>query len=1013
MPRIIFKCRYLKNAAAHAENLVTYVATRDGVEKLPERMRNRPVTEKQKLLVSDILERFPDSTGLFEYEDYLAKPTMENASEFISAALDQNLDQLAHKEVYVNYIATRPHTERLDTHGLFSDEDIPLVLSQTAQEVAAHTGNIWTPIISLRREDAARLGYDNAAAWMALLRKQRNVFAQQMKIEPENLRWYAAYHDEGHHPHCHMIVYSVDPREGFVTKPGIEAMRSSLAREIFQQDLLQIYAEQTERRNALTLQSRDALQVLLEQMQTGACDNPVLEELLSQLAERLRHTTGKKQYGYLKAPVKELVNRIVDELAKEERVAAAYAQWYELRNEVLRTYRDELPPPLPLSQQKEFKQVKNMVIVEAVRLGNQEFTFEGDDQAEPPPEYEPIMEETFIPENLEVMPDEVPDEELTGEAEDDRSKLDNDQEFESTTGHSGSMDTASSSGRPHIAWNSRYKQARAFLYGSDLLEPDFEQALALFLLEAEDGNALAMHDLGRMYADGLGTEIDADNAFDWYGKALAAFLEIEAKKGHRYIEYRIGKLYAAGLGTEQDYAEATDWFQQAASKRHKYAQYSLGGLYYRGQGVEQDFQTAFSLYKRSAAQGMPYADYELAKMYRDGVGTARNAGEAELHFEAAFHGFQQMERQSHDDKLQYRLGQMLYTGTGTEKDVDEALHYFEKSARLGNVHAQYMLGKIYLDADSGHFNAEKAIRWLTKSADNGNALAQYALGKLFRDGNHVEKDISKAIALFTLAAEQDNSYAAYALGNLYLQGDDIPKDMEAALKWLTKSADLGNQFAQYALGKLYLTGEDVPKNISKALELFHKSAEQGNQFAQYQLGKLYLKGEDVPKNMGDAIRWLTAAAEQENQYAQYQLGKLYLLGEDVTKNIEVAIRWLTASAEQGNQYAQYALGKLYLLGRDTPREREAAVRWLTLSAEQGNLYAQFFLDHLESFRDPSLFLAVTRLLHHASRIFQEKARRLPGAPGMHTDSKLRRRLRQKKIAQGHAPDDHEQKFTTY
>lgn len=175
MPRIIFKCRYIKSAAAHAENLVTYIATRDGVEKLPERMRNRPATEKQKFLVSDILNRFPDSTGLFEYEDYLANPTMENASEFISAALDQNLFQLAHQEVYVNYIATRPHAERLDTHGLFSDEDIPLSLSQTAQEVAAHPGNIWAPIISLRREDAARLGYDNAAAWIALLRQQRNI----------------------------------------------------------------------------------------------------------------------------------------------------------------------------------------------------------------------------------------------------------------------------------------------------------------------------------------------------------------------------------------------------------------------------------------------------------------------------------------------------------------------------------------------------------------------------------------------------------------------------------------------------------------------------------------------------------------------------------------------------------------------------------------------------------------------------------------------------------------------
>ncbi|PPK80675.1 hypothetical protein BXY41_106266 [Lacrimispora xylanisolvens] len=913
MPRIIFKCRYLKNTAAHAENLVTYIATREGVERLPERMRNRPATDKQKFLMSDILEQFPDSTGLFEYEDYLVKPTMENASEFISAALDQNIDQLAHQEVYVNYIATRPRAEQLDSHGLFSDEDVPLVLSQTAQEVAVHAGNIWTPIISLRREDAARLGYDNAAAWMALLRKQRNVFAQQIKIVPENLRWYAAYHDEEHHPHCHMIVYSVDPREGFVTKPAIEAMRSSLTREIFQQDLLQIYTEQTERRKTLTAQSRDTLQDLLRQMQAGNCDNPVLENMLTQLAERLRRTTGKKQFGYLKAPVKKLVNQIVDELAKDGRVSAAYVQWQELRNEVLRTYKDDLPVPVPLSQQKEFKQIKNIIISEAVRLCNQEVVFAGDEYAESLPEEESIIEEATIMNHIESIEEagsvflntdeegEIKVFELeTGAGHNSESSL---------TEHSNNISPVSALSivpqKPHIAWNNRYKQALTYLYGTDIAEPDFEQALPLFLLEAEDGNAFAMHDLGRMFTDGLGVEMNTDAAFVWYSKALAAFRAIEAKKEHRYVEYRIGKLYAAGLGTEQDYVEAANWFKEAASKNHKYAQYSLGVLYYRGRGVEHNLNTAFQLYQSSAKQGMPYADYEMAKMYRDGIGTARNTEEAQLHFKAAFHGFQQMERQSRDDKLQYRLGQMLYTGTGTQKDIDKAIYYLEKSARLGNANAQYMLGKIYLDVHCGKFNVEKALRWLTKASDNGNALAQYALGKLYRDGNYMEKNIQRAVDLFTLSAEQDNSYAAYALGTLYLKEEGISKDMAAAVKWLTKSA------------------------------------------------------------------------EQENQYAQYQLGKMYLLGQEV------------------------------------PRDREAAVRWLTLSAEQGNIYAQFFLDNLDSIRNPSMFLATTRLLHHISRIFQEEVKRLSGSPGIQTESKLRRKLREKKIAQGHAPNDHEQKLTIY
>ena len=892
MPRIIFKCRYIKNAPVHAENMVEYVATRDGVEIISPALRERPTTEKQEQLIADILAQFPDTTDLFEYEDYINQPTLENASEFISAALDQNMDQLSHQEVYANYIATRPRAEKLGTHGLFSDEDARLVLSRVMSEVGVHTGNVWTPIISLRREDAARLGYDNAAAWIALIRKKRNIFAEQMKIAPENLRWYAAFHNEGHHPHCHMLVYSIDPREGYVTKPAIEKMRSGLAREIFQQDLIQIYTEQTSQRNMLAEKSREALKEIIGRMNGGVYESVTVESLLSHLAERLKHTSGKKQYGYLRAPLKTIVDQIVDELAKDVRVSEGYAKWQELHNEVLRTYMDKLPDPVLLSQQKEFKHIKNMVIAEAMNIGGQHFTLEGDESAEDIHEAA-VESEALSPEDeYQTGIDEAPegDEGIPSSASEDSSHPDSDE---------------AESGRPHIKWSDRYKEARVSLYGSDELEPDFEQALRLFLEEAEAGNALAMHDLGRMYADGLGVDMDADIAFGWYEKALSAFMDIEANRNSRYVEYRIGKMHAAGLGTERDYEEAAGWFEMAASRNHKYAQYSLAGLYYWGQGVEQEYETAFRLYGKSAAQHVPYANYELAKMYRDGIGTEKDAEEAELNFEEAFYGFKRLEEQSHDDKLQYRIGQMLYTGTGTENDVEAAIAYFEKAARLGNVHAQYILGKVYLDENSGHRNQEKAALWLTKAADNGNGLAQFALGKLYRDGLYVEKDIDKAVELFTKAAEQNNSFA------------------------------------------------------------------------------------------------------------QYQLGKLYLLGQDVPKDVEAAVKWLTMSAKQNNQYAQYALGKLYLMGRDVPRDREAAMCWFTLSAEQGNIYAQFFLDHPYAFRDPPLFLAATRLLHHLSRIFRDEQKRFSGGPGMQTDSKLRRRIREKKIAQGHAPDDHELRHTTY
>lgn len=509
MPRIIFKCGYIKNDPEHVKNLVGYIGTREGVEKLPLYRKNQPATPKQTERIKDILRQFPDSKSLFEYEDYKNKPTLENASEFLTAAIDHNLDQLSHQEVYVNYIATRPRVVKLSHHGLFTDEDQPLVLSQVAETVAKHTGNIWTPIISMRREDAARLGYDNASAWIALIRQQRNIFADQMKIAPENLRWYAAFHNESHHPHCHMIIYSVNPREGYVTKQAIEKMRSGLAREIFQQDLLQIYSEQTIRRNALTEESRNILQELLNRMHTENCDNPVIGEYMSRLAERMKQTTKRKKYGYLPVSLKELVNQIVDELAKDERVAAAYAYWYEMRNDVLHTYKDKLLEPLPLSQQKEFKHIKNVVIDEAVNLGNMNFTFEGDENAEPP-----FQEESFAGE-IQEEPAAIWEPVLLAEDYDDSFSDPPDRSF-------GVGARQSESGKPYIAWNNRYKKACTFLYGSsDITEPDFEQALFLFQEEAVAGNALAMHDMGRMYTDGLGVVIDGKAAFEWYHKALS------------------------------------------------------------------------------------------------------------------------------------------------------------------------------------------------------------------------------------------------------------------------------------------------------------------------------------------------------------------------------------------------------------------------------------------------------------------------------------------------------------
>ena len=931
MPKIIFTSRYMRDAPPEQlQNYVKYIGTREGVEKIDEIKAQLPATVNQQKLIGQLLRDIPSSKEMLEYSDYLLRPIRGNASEFISCALEQNLDLVGKRENYVDYIANRPRVERVGEHGLFTDAGIPVILSQVQDDVVNHKGPVWTHVISLRREDAARLGYDSGKQWRELIRSKRAMLCKYMKIDSENLRWYCAFHNEGHHPHVHLMVYSAKDNDGFLTEPAIEAMRSELVHDIFRQDFAQIYDQQNQARSNLKQEVADLMEELLRQISSGICENKVIEEKILLLSQCLQNTGGKKVYGYLKANVKAVVDQIVDELAKDERVAKLYAIWGDWQNEILKTYANDPPPLPPLSRQKQFKSIKNMVIAEALKLGGHHFTFE--DEAIPEPVLPQEAEQDIIP--LEETSDEPAENVFRAE------------------------------------WSEQYKLARQYLYGGDTVEQDFNEAFRLFLLEAESGNALAMHDLGRMFADGLGREIDLVVSHEWYETALSAFLNVEAEKHKPYLQYRIGKMYAAGLGTLQDYEQAASWFQEAVDKNHKYAQYSLAGLYYRGQGVAKDYETALELYRRSADQSNPYADYELAKMLRDGIGTQKDTDKAGEHFKRAFTGFSSLEAESHDDKLQYRLGQMLYTGTGTQQDIPAAMTYFEKAAKVGNVNAQYMLGKLWLETGTG--DPEQAIEWLTKAADGGNATAQYALAKLYRDGTHVQKDIQKAVELFTLSAERKNEYAAYQLGRLYLSGEGIQKDAATAAKWLSFSSGLGNQYAQYTLAKLYLIGEDVPKDISNAIRLF------------------------------------TLSAEQKNEYAAYQLSKLYLAGEDVPKDVEAAVRWLTASAEQGNQYAQYALGKLYFYDGNVPRDKEKSLYWLSLSAQQGNVYAQFLIDHINEYRNPSVLLAATRLMHRLENLFRDDYHKATGGVAFRIDRKRLRKLREKKQAQGHARDDHEQ-----
>lgn len=944
MPKLILRCNYLKNAPpTHLENFVTYIGTRDGVEKSINTTAHLPSTASQKELIQEIVTKIPDAKQMHEYYDYLQRPTRENASEFITQALENHLDIIAKKKNYVDYLANRPGVEKTGSHGLFSNEGEPIILSRVAEEVANHTGVVWTNVISLRREDAQRLGYDSAAQWQALLRSRVELLCENYKIDSRNLKWYAAFHNESHHPHVHLVLYSTKTSEGYLTKKGIDTMRSTYAHDIFRQEFMSIYEKKTQQREQLKEQADKSLLFLLRQMQQGICHNENIMEQMQLLSKRLNNTGGKKVYGYLKSDVKAIVNSIVDELAKEECVSACYRAWLESSNEILCYYKDTVPEPPPLSAQKELKSIKNMVIREAVRFGQGYLYTEEEGISEAETRWE---ESDAHIEWQETEPNIEWNEEPVSGVFDygDTASEPNEQEL-TDTGYN-----AQNKPEYYAAWTNTYKEARAYLYGTQETEPDAEAAYELMLEEAERGNAYAMHDMGKIYTQGIFVEPDKEKAEKWYNSALSAMLAANKEKKKACLQYHIGKMYQYGLGTGENLTEAAAWFSKAADQEYSSALYSLGILTLHGKGVEQDYAKAFNLFRCAYKKGSPYAAYEVGRLYESGTGTEKNQEKAENCFCAAFSGFLNLEKKSRDDTLWYRIGNMCLHGIGTEADEVQAEKYFTMSSECGNIHAAYQLAKLYIRQE-----VQKLHQQPETTLDN--------------------EKIKKAVMLLTKAASQKNPFADYALGKLYSDGVLLAREMDKAFFHLHRSADSGNVYAQYRLGKWYLTEEY--KDISKA------------------------------------VFYLTKAAAQNSDMAAYQLGKLYLSGEGIPKNVEQAVFYLELSAHAGNQYAQYLLGKAYLTGTDVERDKEKAYEYLKSAAEQGNVYAAYFLQHWNDMPHPDLLLMASRLMHQLGKIMEENVdNRKSDRNRMGIDRKLAGKVKAKKIAQGHAKDDREEMVQT-
>lgn len=675
MAKLITKFKYLKpNDRNSIGAYAKYIATREGVDKIDQSFKLAPPSVNQQHLIEKILRDFPDSKEMLEHEDYLKEPNVGNASDFITRALEDNVYEVMQTKTYADYIATRPRAQRFGTHGLFTDDGVQIKLNEVSENLNQYGGNVWTVIISLRREDAERLSFNTGERWRDMLRSQTGLISENFHIPMQNLRWYAAFHNESHHPHVHLMDYSTEEKQADLSKEGVMKLRSSFAKDIFAQDLLCVYEKQNEYRDDLKVNSREFIAEIISKINSGVYDNPKLEEMLLNLADRLSKTSGKKVYGYLKADVKAIIDSIVDELASDERISTLYDLWYEQRESVIKTYTDELPERVSLPQNKEFKSIKNAVTQEAMNIVTDRIFVEDDGivNEQPESDSEPSDEETEAPLS-------------------DKEKI-------------------------SLMW--QYYQKAKELLDKDSVNRNPNKAVDFLIESSKLGCGVAKYLLGKIFLQGNDVSKNVDCALRW--------LEESVSENNQYAEYLLGKAYLNGEDIEQDLYRAEDLLKKSSAQGNKYAKYTLGKAYLDDEMFMQNIPEAIKLITESTDKNFAPAQYLLGKLLYKGEIIPQD-------LEKTIECLEKAAIQK-NPYAAYLAGKIRLTEDAV-KDIPKAIYNFEIAAENGTHCAEYMLGKIYLYGKEVEQDYAKAIAYLTTSAEHGNQYAQQLLHSIKSNHN--------------------------------------------------------------------------------------------------------------------------------------------------------------------------------------------------------------------------------------------------------------------------------------
>ncbi len=994
-----------------AMGLVNYVGTRESVElnvpnqisfhgkdgtplnldplKLSAEVAARPATRKQEDTIYDLLKEIPEAKNSLEYQDYTKNKTIGNASELISRAAETGLGyavDLGKAKNLVDYVANRPGVDRVGEHGLFSAS--PTVDIQKAQEEIANCkGNIWTHVVSLRREDADVLGYDQQKPWRDMVKQKIDTIAKASNIPVSELHWYAGMHNTTHHPHIHLFVFSDNPNAGCLTVEGINQMKSAFSEVIFADERHQIYTHKTEMRNEIKQEVDDIL-TGIRTNSTNQFSNQELDALcvkLFHLSNDLKGRPGKLQYGWMKdMNIREQVDSIMADLAKAPEIQKLYELYCDDNKGLQQMYRNDPNDIGPLLKNKEFYSIKNKIIRESVKLGNSlpeagldkapldmdisatlENFYNGgytvDSTRTPGDQSANDSPSSLLSDDEQSLFDTVPDEEPEWMPPEDYEPP---AEHEPPTDHE--MPAPNDSGwskhhehKPRQAskqdgfedclnkamqgdTTAKYQLAKKYFYGSDV-EQDYAQAQMWYGLAAADGHSLAKYELGKMYLYGNGIEKDTELGKEY---CLDAYWDFRSS---------ITKAYGFDVGVYIDQGSVIEEGISGA-KEAAYLMYCLGRMEHAGEGVDCNYEKAIQWYHLAADGGHVHSNYCLAKMHYGSEGVSQDYGNAKSYYETAAKG--------HDKYAYHALGKMYDTGTGVVQDFTKAADWFTRASQKKVPYADYRLAQMYeigqgvgKDEELSGILYRKALdEFLNQEKKQPDAGVEFRIAKMHLNGNGVEQNQEEAAEWLIKCCEKEDSRAQYQLASMYQEGQGIQQDESkakdlyvAALSGFLKlEQETPGAQVEYKIAGMYARGIGTEPDATQAFPWYVKAAINGHPHAAYCCARACYDGNGTEQDYHAAEKWYLQSSDGGDSYAMYALGKMYRDGTGVEKDTCAAYRCFLAAAKLEHEYAQFAVAKALLNGIGIEENPQEAFQWLSKCTEHDNHYAEYQLAELLS-----------------------------------------------------------------